>query len=186
MAKELKPRHDLILAGSKSGDVQVDVTSLDSIRQMYQKITNLDAIVFTAGKVHFGPLTEMTAEQFNVGLQNKLMGQINLVLEGQKHLNPSGSFTLTSGVLNYDPILLASNAAAVNGAIDGFVKSAALELPNRLRINTVSPTVLTESLDTYAPYFRGFKSVAASEVALAYAKSIEGAQTGQVYKVGFL
>ena len=57
-------------------------------------------------------------------------------------------------------------------------------LPRGEKANSVSPTVLLEAMDTYAPYFRGFKPVAAAEAALAYAKSVEGLHTGQTYQVG--
>ena len=70
----------------------------------------------------------------------------------------------------------------VNGAIESFVRAAAIELSNH-RINAVSPTVLEESMEAFGPYFRGFEPVSARRVALAYSKSIEGAQTGQVYRV---
>jgi hypothetical protein len=43
-------------------------------------------------------------------------------------LNDNGSFTLTSGILNRDPIRFGSSAAMVNGAIDGFVKADAFAL----------------------------------------------------------
>jgi NAD(P)-dependent dehydrogenase (short-subunit alcohol dehydrogenase family) len=152
---------------------------------MYQKVGAFDAIISTAGKVHFGELTEMTEEHYAIGLQDKLMGQINLVLLGLPYINDAGSFTLTSGILNHDPIRYGSSAAMVNGAVEGFVKSAALELPKKTRINVVSPTVLTEALGSYGPYFRGYKSVSAAETALAYSKSVEGIQTGQVYRVGW-
>lgn len=182
---ELKPRHEVIVAGSHSGDVQVDVTSKASLEALFKQVKQLDAVIFAAGAVHFGPLAEMTETQFYTGIQNKLMGQINTVLIGMQHLNPKGSFTLTSGILNHDPIALGANASTVNGAIDGFVKSAALELPKGLRINAVSPTVVAEAMKEYGPYFRGFKPVSAAEVALAYSKSVEGAQTGQIYRAGY-
>jgi hypothetical protein len=35
----------------------------------------------------------------------------------------------------------------------------------------------------YAPFFRGFEPIPAARAALAYAKSVEGAQTGRVYRV---
>ncbi|HAU1881805.1 TPA: short chain dehydrogenase, partial [Legionella pneumophila] len=82
------------------------------------------------------------------------------------------------------PILYGSSAAMVNGALDGFIKSAALEMPRGIRINGVSPTVITEAMENYGPYFRGYEPVSAARAALAYSKSIEGAQTGQVYCVG--
>jgi len=144
-------------------------------------------VVSTTGNVHFGALAEMKAEDYAIGLQSKLMGQVNLVLLGLKHLasNQNASFTLTSGILNHDPIRLGSSAAMVNGALEGFVKSAAIEIPASMRINLVSPTIVAESMLNYAEYFRGFVPVPAAEVALAYSKSVEGSQTGQTYKVGY-
>jgi hypothetical protein len=56
-------------------------------------------------------------------------------------------------------------------------------MPRGLRINAVSPGVITEAMPDYAPFFRGFEPVPAARAALAYAKSVEGAQTGQVYRV---
>lgn len=183
IVETLAPRHEIIIAGHSHGDIQVDITDLASIQAMYKKVNNIDAVILSTGKVHFGALETMTEEEYSIGLKSKLMGQINVVLTGIKHLNDQGSFTLTSGILNHDPIKYGSSASMVNGAIDGFVKSAALELPRGLRINVVSPTVVTESMKDYGPYFRGFESVPASRAALAYSKSVEGLQTGQVYRV---
>jgi NAD(P)-dependent dehydrogenase (short-subunit alcohol dehydrogenase family) len=73
----------------------------------------------------------------------------------------------------------------VNAGLNGFVMAAAIELPRGLRINVVSPTVLTESMKDYGPFFRGFESVSAARVALAYSKSVEGALTGQVFRVAW-
>lgn len=183
IVNELRERHDVIAAGHNSGDLRVDITNKDSIKKMYQEIRDIDAVVLATGKVHFGEMVEMQAEEYEIGLQNKLMGQVNTVLLGLKHLNDNGSFTVTSGILNRDPILLGTSAAMVNGALDGFVKNAALEMPRGLRINCVSPTVVQEAMDSYASYFRGFEPVSAARVALAFSKSVEGLQTGQVYCV---
>jgi NAD(P)-dependent dehydrogenase (short-subunit alcohol dehydrogenase family) len=87
-------------------------------------------------------------------------------------------------VLSHDPIRSGASAALVNGALDSFVRSAAIELPRGLRVNSVSPNVLVEAMGSYAPYFRGYKPVPAADVALAYAKSVEGLQTGQTFHVG--
>lgn len=183
VAQELSVRHSVVVVGHQHGDVKVDITDTNSIKSMYQSIGKFDALVAITGNVHFGALLEMTAENYQLGLQNKLMGQVNLVLLGLAYIQDAGSFTLTSGILSHDPIRLGSSASMVNGALESFVKSAALELPRNTRINIVSPTVVTEAMDKYAAYFRGFESVSAQRVALAYSKSVEGAQTGQVYQV---
>lgn len=182
VVNELAQRHTVVVA-RKQGDLQVDICNIDSIENMYKNLGKIDAVVSVAGNVHFGELTQMSSEQYFIGLNNKLMGQVNLVLQGLKYVNDNGSFTLTSGILNRDPIRLGSSAAMVNGGLDGFVKAAALELTRGLRINCISPTVIVESMPKYAEYFRGFIPVPVAKVAQAYSKSVEGAQTGQVYLV---
>jgi len=184
VVNELSPRHTVMAVGHRRGNITVDITDKRSIEMMYQAIGSFDAMVATTGKVHFGAIEKMSAAQYQIGLNDKLMGQINLVLIGLNYINDHGSFTLTSGILNRDPIRFGSSAAMVNGAIDGFVKGAAIEMPRGLRINAVSPTVLAESMDKYANYFHGFEPVNAARVALAYSKSVEGMQTGQVFCVG--
>ena len=135
------------------------------------------------GKVHFGTLSQFTEESWRVGINNKLMGQVNLVMEGLQYINDNGSFTLVSGVLNQDPIEFGASAAMVNGGIEGFVVGAAIEMPRGIRLNVVSPNVVQESMDKYAPYFPGAVPVAAADVAQAYKKSLLGLQTGRIFTV---
>lgn len=125
----------------------------------------------------------MTAEQFSIGLQEKLLGQVRLALLGQHVLRDGGSITLTSGVLSIEPILAGANATTVNAGLEAFATAAAIELHRGLRINVISPTILTESIPTYGPFFPGFESVPAERVVLAYQRSVEGAQTGRTYRV---
>ncbi len=181
---ELSRRHEIVKAGRTSGDVTVDLMDEASVRAMYQKIGKVDAVVSAAGHVHFGPVSEMTPDQFRKGLNDKLMGQINLVLLGLQNVADGGSFTLTSGVLDRDPVRQGANAAAVNGAIGGFVKGAAIEMPRGIRINAVSPGLLEQSVKKYEGFFPGHEPVSAARVGLAYVKSVEGGLTGQVFVVG--
>ena len=181
--RELRERHDIVRVGRNSGELQVNITDPASIRRLFEQTGPFDALISAAGNAHFGALEELSAKEFAVGLGDKLMGQVNLVLIGREFANDGASFTLTSGVLSEDPIRYGAAVSTVNAALDGFVRAAAIELPRGLRINGVSPTILEESLPAYGPYFRGFKAVPAATVALAYAKSAEGRQTGQVYRV---
>ena len=183
VASALAERHQIVKAGSKSGDVRVDIKDSASIRKMFDSVGKLDAVVSAAGNVHFGEFAKMTEAEFGIGLKDKLMGQVNLVLIGRDFVNDGGSFTLTSGVLSHDPIRLGAAASLVNGALDSFVRAAAIELPRGLRINAISPGVLEESLPSYGPYFRGHDAVPGKRVANAYVKSVEGALTGQVFSV---
>jgi NAD(P)-dependent dehydrogenase (short-subunit alcohol dehydrogenase family) len=182
VAAELSARHEIVTAGRSSGTFQVNTADPKSVRELFSALGKLDAVVCAAGNVQFGPLEAMTAEQFDVGLRDKLMGQVNLVLAGREFVNPGGSFTLIAGTLAEDPIRFGSSASMVNGALESFVRAAAIELPDH-RINAVSPSVIAESMDAYGAYFRGYEAVPAKRVALAYSRSVEGAQTGQIYRV---
>jgi NAD(P)-dependent dehydrogenase (short-subunit alcohol dehydrogenase family) len=179
----LKDRHEIITAGRSSGDVKVDLLDRQSIVSMYKEAGKLDAVVTCTGHAHFGPLATMTDDQFMLGLKDKLLGQVNVVLIGQSLINDKASFTLTGGVLDRDPIRKGANASAVNGALNAFAMSAAIELERGIRINVVSPTVLEVSAKKYDGFFPGHVPVSSERVGHAYVKSVEGAITGQVIKL---
>lgn len=179
----LQDRHEIVKVGKRGGDLKVDIADTESIRALFQKIGKFDALVSTVGKVHFGDFETMTEKEFAIGLQNKLMGQVNLVLIGRDHINDGGSITLTAGVLSHDPIRYGVSASLMNGALESFTRAAAIEMPRGIRINVVSPGVLTESLPTYGEYFRGHEPVPGARVANAYVKSLEGRLTGQILTV---
>lgn len=183
---ELEHDCDLIKVGSTSGEHRVDITSSDSITKLYNQFKDVDAVVSVGDRgIVFKPLSEMTMKDYLQSLQSKQLGQIELVIQGLKLLGEQVSFTLTTGILNYDPIAASSAASMINGAIEGFVRAAAISMPAKQRINAVSPTLLTESVEKFRDFFPGYKPVPAATVALAYRKSIFGEQTGQVYKVGW-
>ncbi len=175
----LEDRHELIKVGRSSGDIQVDVENPESIRQMYESTGNIDAVAVAIGHGHFGPVSEMTGELWMKGIYHKALPQVNVVLEGIPYMNDQGSFTLTSGVLNRDPISGCAGAGSANGAIDGFIPGAAADMPRGIRINSVSPGLLQNSVDRYAGKFPGHNPVSSRRVGLAFCKSIEGVVSGQ-------
>jgi NAD(P)-dependent dehydrogenase (short-subunit alcohol dehydrogenase family) len=187
VVEQLGLRHEILAVGSGSGQFQADIADIGQVRAMFKEIAasigKVDAVVVAAGSLAFAPLAEFTPEQFRVGLDSKLMGQVNVAQVAQEFLSDGGSITLTSGSVGEQPIRNGASASMVNSAVEGYARGAAIELPRGLRINVVSPTLLTESLDSYGHFFRGIETVPASRVALAYSRSVEGAQTGQVYKV---
>ena len=175
--------HEIVKVGRKSGDFQVDIESRESIRQLYQVVGSFDAVAVAAGEVVFAPLSQLTAENWQFSLGSKLMGQISLVQEAIPFINERGSFTLVSGILNEEPIFAGVVGATVSGALEGFVRAAAIELPKGLRINVVNPTILKESEAQFGPFFPGVIPVEGRRVAQAYKRAILGVQTGRVYKV---
>ncbi|EMF0718726.1 short chain dehydrogenase [Citrobacter freundii] len=181
----LSRTHDVIRVGRTKGDYQVDITSQESVQALFEKIGRVDAIVSTTGNLFFGPLSTMTDSEFNQGLQDKLLGQVRLALTGQHYLNDGGSITLISGIIAHEPIAQGANAATINAGLEGFVRAAACELGRGIRINLISPTVLSESAEAYESFFPGFESVPGVTVANAFRRSVEGIQTGRIYKVGY-
>ncbi|MEO6149336.1 MAG: short chain dehydrogenase [Mucilaginibacter sp.] len=182
VAAALQGDHEVITAGSKSGDLQLDITSTESIEAFFKKAGKFDALISATGSGYFGPLKTMTLAYFKKGLDSKLSGQVNLVLIGQKYINPKGSFTLTSGILSDDPIPNGSAVSAVNGALNSFVIGAAIELENGVRINVVSPGLVEDSMQMLGA-FPGHFPVTMDRVVAGYVKSVLGGITGQVIKV---
>ncbi len=185
MVAELGQDNEVISVGLTHGELQVDLTRDESVEALFAQTGRVDAIIATTGSLFFGPLTAMRAEDFASGLNDKLLGQVRLSLIGQHYLNDGGSITLTSGIIGSEPIAQGVNATAVNAALEGFVRAAACELPRGLRINVVSPTVLSESVEKYGAFFPGFESVPAARAALAYRRSVYGVQTGRTFTVGY-
>lgn len=188
VAAELGARHEVLRAGRRGPDVAVDFTDPAALARALDAAGPLDAVVCAAGHVTFAPLeafqpAPLEDSAYGVGLRDKLMGQVNLALAARDRLRDGGSITLTGGILAEQPIVAGSSASMVNGALEAFVRAAAIELPRGLRINLVSPTLLQESLGDYGPFFRGFETVPAARAALAFSRSVEGRQTGQVYRV---
>ncbi|BBB61879.1 short chain dehydrogenase [Undibacterium sp. KW1] len=183
ISNELGARHELIRVGKSSGDIQLDISSSEQIQALFAHTGKVDGVVVAAGHVHFAPLGEIEEQHYHIGLNSKLMGQVNVARIAQDYLHDGGSITLTSGFVGDIQIRAGASAAMVNGAIEGFVRGAAIELPRGLRINVVSPGLLEASVAALGSFFPGFEAVSAKRVGLAYARSVEGAQTGQVYAV---
>lgn len=174
--------HEIVKVGSKDGDIKADITSPQSIENMYRQVGAFDALISTAGPTYVGPWKNLTDKEFRKGVEGKMMGQINLVLIGQHYIKPKGSFTLISGALTYEPQRNFANASAANGAVEAFVRAAAIELDNGIRINAVSPTVI-ESSPQYFPFFPGDIPVTMQQLEYGFRKSVFGPGTGQVIKL---
>jgi NAD(P)-dependent dehydrogenase (short-subunit alcohol dehydrogenase family) len=182
LAGAFEKEHEIIRVGSKSGDIQADISNPASIEKLFRQVKSFDAVISAAGAAYFGPWDSTTDKEYRIGIDSKLMGQINLVLIGKQYINPNGSFTLTSGILSHDPVLGGSNASVTNGGINSFVRAASIELKNGVRINAVSPNVLEDS-PQYFPFFPGEIPVKGKDVVAAYVKSVLGAGTGKVIEV---
>ncbi|MBO8194293.1 short chain dehydrogenase [Streptomyces oryzae] len=172
--------HEVLTVGRSGGDLRHDIADPAQVAEVYAHAGQIDAVVSTAGDVPFKPVTGMLPEDYLSAFHGKVLSQIELVRQGVPRIAERGSFTLITGILAHEPIPTGSAAAMANGAVEAFVRAAAIEIAPQ-RINAVSPTVFTESLEDYGDYFPGVPPVGLAEVAQAYVRSVEGAQTGQIY-----
>jgi NAD(P)-dependent dehydrogenase (short-subunit alcohol dehydrogenase family) len=175
--------HDVTTASRKNADITVDITDPDSIANLYRQAGQVDAVASAAGSVPWKPLGDLALDDVRDGLAGKVLSQVELVRQGLPYVTDGGSYTLITGILARDPIPTGAVASLANGAVESFVSAAAIELPRGQRINAVSPTVFEESLDVFGDYFPGFEAVPVSRAAAAYVRSIEGRQTGRIYRV---
>src|SRR5688500_18364174 len=171
----LRSKHE-VLEASRNGALKIDITNSESIQTLYREVGKVDAVVSCAGSGVMKPLQSLSDGDFNDTLNDKLMGQVNLVRLGLDNLNDNGVFLLTGGIFSHRPMPGASALAMVNGALESFARGAALDLPRGIRINTISPPFIEETAKKMG--FPG--GLPASENAKAYVKLLEGKETGQV------
>ncbi|HEY1024274.1 MAG TPA: short chain dehydrogenase [Sphingobacteriaceae bacterium] len=181
--QNLSERHEVIPVSLRSTEIRADITSKESIIEMFRQVGPFDALISATGNGEFAPLDEITEEQFYTGIRSKMMGQINLALLAQKYINENGSITLTSGILADDPIRGGVSLSVVNSAINAFAMAAAVELKRGIRINAISPGIVENSVSAIGHFFPGHNPVPMDRVVNAYLKSVEGVVTGQVIRV---
>lgn len=178
--------HHKIITANRSGngaDHTVDITSEASLRELFDTIGNIDAVVNTVGYCEYATFLEMTDKQWRTTIDSKLIGQMNIVRIGSDYVTEGGSFTLISGILSVKPIPFAIADATTSGAIETFAKCVAFEMPRGLRVNVINPTVLEESWDVYGEMMPGFQPVPATLVGKAFQRSVDGFISGQVLTV---
>ena len=175
--------NEVIVAGRRSGDITVDIANSQSIRVMFERIGDLDAIVCIAGEAKWADFNDLTEEDYYIGLKSKLMGQVNLVRIGQHYLNKNGSITLSTGILADDPVVKTTSAAMVNGGIHSFVQAVALEVDNGIRVNAVSLGMVEDAYDKYKDYFPGHNPVPMKKAINAFVRSVNGKGNGEIIRV---
>ena len=82
IAAALSPRHDVLLASRQRAPLHVDLADPASIRALYAKVGKVGAVISAAGQASFKPLDELSDADFRFSLDNKLMGQVNVVRYG--------------------------------------------------------------------------------------------------------
>lgn len=180
-------RYEVVRAGLNGPDLALDLSDAAGLAQALVSAGPFDAIISTAGRANFRPLAAiepaaLEASVYGLGLQDKLMGQVNLALAARKALKPGGSITLTSGTTSQDPILGGSSLSMVNGALEHWVRAAATEM-REFRLNVVSPSLVEGTPAPAIAAFPGFEVIAGERVALAYLRCLESGISGELIRI---
>ena len=174
----LSAGNEIVAVSRQSTAVKVDLADPASIREMYRSVGNFDAVACAAGQAKFAPLAQLSDADFRFCLDNKLMGQVNVVRFGFEHIADRGSFTVTTGILARTPTPGSAAISLVNAGIEGFVRAAALEAPRGIRVNAVSPPWVSETLQ--ALKMDPSQGLPAAVVARSYVQSVTGTGTGLI------
>ncbi len=170
--------HEVLRAGSSGDGLTVDLADPESIGALYEATGSLDGVVCAAGVARFGALEDLDDEGFQESLDNKLMGQVNLVRRGLATVEEGGSFTLTSGGLSQTPAPGTVAVSMVGAAVEMFARAAALDLQGRFRVNVVSPGWVAES--RVKAGLQPMPGIWAKDLAEYYVDLIEGDESGLV------
>ncbi|MET8333351.1 short chain dehydrogenase [Streptosporangium canum] len=176
VAEALETRGHEIVRASRRGPVTVDMADPASIDALLASVRDVDAVVCCAASGRLTPLASDSDDDFTHGLDTKLLGQLTLVRRALHRLRDGGSITLTSGVFE-EPTPGGAFGALVNAGLEAFVQAAAIEMPRGLRVNSVSPGWVTETLRKMGS--DGTGGTPAKDVARAYVEIVEGTAHGR-------
>jgi len=181
VAAALAPMGDVVRVGRTQGDLRVDARSITDIETLFAQTGPFDHLVsLVGGDVPIGPLRSLSPADLTFAFENKVLPQIQLVQLGLKHIRNGGSFTLSAGFLNKEPKPGFAAIAMANGALEGFVTSAAMDMERGIRINSVSPVFVIESLERAGLVdMTSFVTMSAADTALAYVAAIRGRDNGR-------
>lgn len=181
VVESLKNEHEVMVIGYRDGDYSLDLGSKESIQSMFNDITDIDGVISTAGLANFGSLDGQSDSDIQLALNNKLMGQVNLVRVGMKHIKSNGFIILTSGTLAQHPMPGSSSVSMVNAGLEGFVRAAALEMPNDIKINVVSPSFVKETMEMMG--MDSTHGISAADTAKVYKASVDMKESGEIVEV---
>jgi NAD(P)-dependent dehydrogenase (short-subunit alcohol dehydrogenase family) len=170
---------ECIRASRNSGE-RVDISDPRSIAALFKRVGELDGIICTGGAARFKPWDQLTDEDWEFSLANKLLGQVNVVRYGAKSVRPGGAITLTTGLASQYPAPGSTIITTVNSAVEAFVRAVAVEPSISVRVNAVSPGWVSETLQAMGR--NPAEGIPAAEVARITVRQFREGATGSVVR----
>jgi NAD(P)-dependent dehydrogenase (short-subunit alcohol dehydrogenase family) len=128
--------------------IQTDVTSDDSVANLFRKCGEVDHVVVTAAQLKSGPFKTVSMDDVRATMEGKFWGAWRVARAAD--IRSGGSLTLVSGFLSIRPRPAAAIVGAANGALESLARSLALELAP-VRVNCVSPGIIDTPIRAAMP-----------------------------------
>jgi len=128
--------------------IPADVTSDESVTELFRRCGGVDHVVVTAAQLRTGPFRTVATEDVRATMEAKFWGAWRVARAAE--FRPGGSLTLVSGYLSVRPRPNSAIIGAANGALESLARSLALELAPA-RVNAVSPGIIDTPIRAAMP-----------------------------------
>lgn len=128
--------------------IATDVTSDDSVADLFRKCGPVDHVVVTAAQLRSGPFKTVAMDDVRATMESKFWGAWRVARAAD--IRPGGSLTLVTGFLSIRPRPGAAIVSAANGALESLARALALELAP-VRVNAVSPGIIDTPIRASMP-----------------------------------
>jgi len=128
--------------------IPADVTSDESVVDLFRACGPVDHVVVTAAQLRSGPFKTVSMEDVRSTMEGKFWGAWRVARSAE--IRAGGSLTLVSGYLSIRPRPNSAVVGAANGALESLTRSLALELAP-VRVNCVSPGIIDTPIRAAMP-----------------------------------
>jgi 3-oxoacyl-[acyl-carrier protein] reductase len=130
--------------GGEAIAIKGDVTKTDDVRRLFAEtkkaFDRLDVLVNNAGVYKFGPLEEITEDEFHREFNINVLGTLLATQEALKHFGPNGGSVINMSSIASSGTAQAAIYSGTKGAIDAITRGLAAELgPQKIRVNAIAP-----------------------------------------------
>ena len=128
--------------------IATDVTSDESVTNLFKQCGPVDHVVVTAAQLRTGPFKTVSMDDVRATMEGKFWGAWRVARAAE--IRAGGSLTLVSGFLSIRPRPNSAIVGASNGALESLTRALALELAP-VRVNCVSPGVIDTPIRAAMP-----------------------------------
>lgn len=128
--------------------IATDVTSDESVANLFKTCGPVDHVVVTAAQLRTGPFKTVAMDDVRSTMEGKFWGAWRVARAAE--IRAGGSLTLVSGFLSIRPRPNSAIVGAANGAIESLTRALALEL-SPVRVNCVSPGLIDTPIRAAMP-----------------------------------